>query len=387
MILIIVPLLSLMTIILTHEWGHFIVAKFHNVRVDEFAIGMGHKLIAIGNNGLEILWFGRGKKKVEKDGKVTYKKTMIPLTTKVISKPKFCENMETTYSIRLLPLGGFCNLFGMDDKDSDNPRAFSSKKNREKIAIVMAGSFMNIVLAFIIFVSLLVTDISFTTTISDMTPAMKDLGIKNGDVIVGVEGKNIETIDEYLYHLTLALRNTKESDITLSVRRGSQKHTYTVPKKNFENTTGFGFKKDTNKNPFHILKNGIFKVFANFKITFDSFGKLAEGEVSANEMSGIIGIFKIFIDSFKTGLSKGFIYAFKNVIYLTGIISLNIGLMNLLPIPVLDGGHIARYSIESVTKTKLSPRVANALAFIGIFFLGSLTVFFMFNDLKKILLP
>ncbi len=372
----ILPLFALLFIILCHEFGHFIVAKFNKIGVEEFAIGMGYKIFSVGANGVEIIYIKRNKESLVK----------FEISTKVMWKPLFTERMETPYSLRVLPIGGFCKIVGMNEETKDYPNSFHYKKTWQKLSVIIAGVLMNMILALIIFITLSFSGTNYTANIASSNEPLLNKGIEIGDTITRVNGTTIKTVEDYNYNIYVGFRNPNSNYIDISVKRDNNIYTYSLEKRDFLGFTdgiGFTFDKDTNRSFTNLISHGVKTCFAYTRITFDSFKQLFSSTFNSEDMSGIVGIYRLMGDSFEYGLEISIWSAIENIMILMGIVSINLAVINLLPIPVLDGGHVIRFLLEGLFNRRFSTKTINVFSYIGLFLIGSLAIFTTFNDVKN----
>ena len=281
--LIVIGVLLFEFIIFAHEFGHFITAKRSGVQVNEFALGMG---------------------------------------------PAFFKKQkgETEYSLRILPIGGFCEMEG-EDEESEEPRAFSNKKAWQKAVILVAGPAMNFLLALILMIILTYQMGVATTTLDviiDGSPAQQ-AGLMQGDELVSVNGNAIEEWTDLTEYINASDTDTQ----TIVVRREGQEVTLTCETYEEGGRRMIGVQPAFEKDLAGAFVQG---PKATWNLTRDMYGVLKQlftGQVSTKELSGPVGIVYIVNQTVKTGL--------LNMIYLMALISLNLGIMNLLPFPALDG--------------------------------------------------
>ena len=326
-----------------HEFGHFICAKKSKVHVYEFSIGMG------------------------------------PLIKKWTRK-----NDETQYSIRLFPIGGYVSMAGEDTDEYDDDKIPDDKKLmnkpwKNKFMTVVAGIVMNFILAiFVFFIVGLVAGVpsnkAYISEIQEDSPAYTS-GLKENDEILKVNGKNINS-DMLL--LKLAINDEKPVRFTVRHEDNTLDNIIVTPEKTDEGYK-FGFGIGTN------IKRGFFK---SIKYAFTKFislivqmiyivSYLVVGKLKLNNLSGPVGIFNIVGEAGRAG--------FINVIYLIGYLSLNVGFVNLLPIPAFDGGRLLFLIIEKIKGSSVNPKVENFIHTLGFAFLLVLMVVITYNDIIRII--
>lgn len=326
--------------IAAHEFGHFITAKLSGVKVNEFAIGMGPAIF-------------------KKKGK------------------------ETLYALRVLPFGGYCAMEG-EDSGSDDPRAFSSQPAHKRILIVIAGSIMNLLAGFLVlFIVFAPVREWYVPTVQNVVynTEYNENMLTSGDVIKDINGYRI-----YLY-----------GDITTAIMRGADNDRYdiTVVRDGEEKVLSDVYLAAGDAEKDTAEKKGSIIEFAKEKSTF--FGKLKytflngtnlvrlvfvglsdliSGGVSTDEVSGPIGIGKVMADTAKVSLAS--------LWYLLAFISINLGIMNLLPLPALDGGRLFFIIIELVFRKPVPPKYEGYVHVAGFLILMLLMLFVTYNDIVKI---
>lgn len=332
---IIYAILIFCLLIFVHEFGHFIAAKACGVKVNEFAIGMGPAFF---------------KKQKE----------------------------ETQYSLRIFPIGGFCAMEG-EDEDSEDERAFNNKPAWQRACVLAAGPFMNLLTAMLLLVVIATWAGQPTTTINkviDGSPAY-EAGLQKGDEILGIDGKKI---DEWNDLLTV-VGQTKNDTVSFELDRDGKKMT-------IQSRVEYDEQAQRNKvgvSPVfkHSLAEGTVNGVKNTgKMTvmmYDILKKLMTGEVSVKELSGPVGIVYAVNDSAKAGV----IY----VIYLSALLSLNLAIMNLLPLPALDGGRLLFLVIRKFTGKRMTDEMEGKVHFVGIMLLLLLMVYVTWNDIVRFVVP
>lgn len=341
MVGVILALLVFGIIVMIHELGHFLLAKKNGIRVDEFAIGMGPKI-----------W---GK-----------------------------QVGETMYCIRLLPLGGSCTMG--EDSDDMSEGSFNSKSVWARISVIAGGPVFNFILAFILSV-ILVGMIGYDEpVIGDVTPGFsaEEQGLKAGDRIVKMNGKKINIWREVVYYNVFHAGETVE----MVYERGGEKHTATlVPKKDENGSYKLGVAsvgKYKKANVFTALKYGLYEVKFWISTTVQSLKMLITGQVGVNELSGPVGIVDMVGDTYEQSKSYGFLVVLMEMMNIGILLSANLGVMNLLPIPALDGGRLVFLIIEAIRGKRVPPEKEGVVHFIGLVLLLALMAFVMFHDIKRL---
>ncbi len=347
---ILIFLIMLSIIVAIHEFGHFIFAKLNGVYVYEYAIGMGPKLFSF--------------------------------------KPK---NSETVYSIRAIPLGGFCSLAGEDVESDDEEKIpenkrLQAKKPWQRFLIMFFGPGFNFLLAIVILfiIAIVWGSTTYAPIISSVTknsPAAL-AGIEENDKILYINKHKIQTIDDVSLYLTLSDKN-KKSTIVVEKSDTNKEETYKIkPKKitkdktttyqfgiglSTKKTTGFG-----NACKYVVVKTG--SLFRQMAVTVEA---LFTGKVSVKDLSGPVGIYSIVSEQAKNGLA--------DLLYLMAYLSINVGFINLLPIPAFDGGHILFILIELIRRKPLKPEVDNMINTVGLALLMILMIYVTINDIFRLI--
>ena len=337
-------------IIFIHEFGHFITAKLCKVQVNEFAIGMGPKL---------------------------WKK----------------QKGETLYSVRAFPIGGFCQMEG-EDEDNHSPNSFNTKPKWQRFIILFAGAFMNIVLGFLLLIllsSAFTSQSSFySMTLSDVSqdyPAY-EAGLRPGDEIIRVNGSRVHIRQDYNFY------NNNPQQLNLEVRRGDEILNFQfAPKEVKVGADGQILPDDTteeyqaqyvagivfaqkDKNIGTVLYQSFYEACFMGKVVVVSIIDLISGKVSPKYLSGPVGI----VSEIGTAASMGL----QNLLWLAALITINLGLMNLLPLPALDGGRILFLIVEAVIRKPLSPKVEGYFHAIGFILLIGLLIYATSNDIMRL---
>lgn len=321
-----ISVLVFAAIILVHELGHFIVAKLSGIRVEEFAIGMGPKII--------------GKKLG-----------------------------ETLYSLRIIPIGGFCKLTGEDEASMDI-RAFNNKPLITRMAVIFCGPLMNFLLAVLIF-SLVITQTTVINEVIANKPA-HIAGIQKGDRIIEIDGKQVD--DWASIKKSISSNPNKPIDISIKRDDTIKKVTVTPVVENEAEGAIIGITPSLRIAGISI-RDGIKITLDVSKTMLDFLIKLFTGKASSDEVSGPVGII-VFINE---AAKIGFLY----VLNLTAFLSLNLGIVNLIPIPALDGGRLLFLIIELIRRKPIEAEKEGFINFVGFVALMILAVIIAYKDLIK----
>lgn len=342
---IILALIIFSIIILFHELGHFLLAKHNDVRVNEFCLGLGPTLVGVTKG-------------------------------------------ETKYSLKLLPFGGACMMEG-EDEASDDDRGFNNKTVLQRASIVAAGPIFNFIMA-IAFSLILVASVGFDrpvlTDVMEGYPA-QEAGLQAGDEIVKLGNKTIHLYREVSVYTYFHANETVE----VTYKRGEEKHTAVlVPK--YDEESGrylFGFYGTTARSKGTLLETlqySVYEVKYWICSTIESLGQLFTGHVGINDMSGPVGIVKTIGDTYTEVKSDGAFMIFLNMLNICILLSANLGIMNLLPIPALDGGRLVFLIVEAVRGKRMDPNKEGAVNLVFLMLLMALMVVIMFNDIRKIVM-
>lgn len=327
-----------------HELGHFICAKKAGIYVYEFSLGMGPLI-------------------------KTWKR----------------KNDETEYSIRLFPIGGYVSMAGEDVEDDENipkNRKLQSKTWLQRFATIIAGITMNFILAIVIFtivglVNGVPSDKTIVGTVDEDTPAY-NAGLLAGDQIIKLNGENVNA-DMFLLKLMI----NKDKAVRLTVRHSddSLDNIVMTPKEVVEDGKtsykfGFGMTTTYKRGILESIKYGFTKFWSLIVQMAYIIFYLFTGKLSLNSLSGPVGIYSVVGESAKAG--------FINIVYLLGYISLNVGFVNLLPIPAFDGGRLFFLLVEKVKGSPVSTKFENTVHAIGMGFLILLMIVITYNDIVRI---
>ena len=347
---VILSLLVFEFLIFIHEFGHYITARIFNVTVNEFSLGFGPELVSYES-----------------------KKTGIK------------------YKLSMLPLGGFVAMAG-EDAESDDPNAFNKKPAWQRFIITAAGATVNIVagfLAMIIIVSfinignttwgapfeddVLLNELGYENI--DATHRSDDAGLQYGDEIIAVNGKKVKIYDELSYQI---MRYGYEPvDLTI-IRDGKEMVIEDVSFPTVEQqgqTFGIIDFKITGlkeKNIFSVISLSVRKSVLVMRMCWESVIDLLTGRYTLEAVSGPVGISSAIGDAAALG--------FLSLLNITVLISMNLGFMNLVPFPALDGGRLLTILIEMITRKKIPARIEGLINTIGFTILFAFMIFILFKD-------
>ncbi len=340
---IILALLIFSVIVIVHELGHFLLAKRNKITVVEFSVGMGPRL-------LSHVWGG------------------------------------TRYSVKLFPLGGSCMMAG-EDEESDEEGAFGNKSVWARIAVVAAGPIFNFLLAFVLSL-IIVSNIGYDDTVVDVTPGYPaaEAGMQNGDEIVRMGGSRT-----YVYR-EISLYNSmyQGSKAEVTFRRDGTEHTVTLTPVADENGYyRYGFEKVNIRTKGTVLQTlGYSAAELRYwlKATVESLIKLVRGHVGLDDVSGPVGIVDAIGTTYEESRADGWYYVMLNMIVMSILLSVNLGVMNLLPIPALDGGRLIFLLFEAIRGKAVPQEKESMVHFLGFVVLMGLMVVVLFNDIRNVFL-
>lgn len=340
---IILALLIFSVIVIVHEMGHFLLAKYNGITVTEFSVGMGPRL-------LSREWGG------------------------------------TRYSLKLFPFGGSCMMVG-EEEESNEEGSFGSKSVWARIAVVAAGPVFNFLLAFVLSL-IIVFNIGYDDTVVGVTPGYPaaEAGMQSGDRIVRFGGSRTYVYREISLFNSLYQGQTAE----VTYQRDGQNYTVRiVPVKDESGYYRYGFEKTnvrTKGNLFQTIGYSFAELRYWLKATMQSLLKLVQGQVGLNDVSGPVGIVNAIGDTYEESRSDGWYYVALNMMIMSILLSVNLGVMNLLPVPALDGGRLVFLLIEAVRGKALPQEKESMVHFLGFVLLMGLMVIVLMNDIRRIFL-
>jgi regulator of sigma E protease len=340
-------------LIFVHELGHFLLAKKLGVAVLKFSLGFGPKLIG---------------KKIG----------------------------ETEYQIAVFPLGGFVKPLGEDPqeeiKEEDRHRSLWAQPIWKRVLIIGAGPFFNFFLAVVLFSSINLFGIPyFPPKIGEVSPGLpaEQAGLKKGDVVLSIDGQEVTRWDD----LSKIIRNSKGKDLLLKVKRDGEISEIKVTPKPSTQKNLFGEEIPVfvigitpadeilvqKVGPFEAVGKGFSQTWFGIKLTVVSIIKLIERVIPAKTLGGPILIAQMAGEQAKRGL--------LSLALFMAILSINLGVINLFPIPVLDGGHFLFLGLEAILRKPLSIKKMEIAQQIGLMFIILLMLFAFYNDLIRIFSP
>jgi regulator of sigma E protease len=333
-------------LIFVHELGHFLFAKRAGVKVERFSLGFG-----------PALW----------------RRTW----------------GETEYRIAAIPLGGYVKMYGEqpDEEVVEPERSFQHQSVWQRIPIVAAGPGFNFLFAILLIALIHTVGIPVETAVQIEVlegSVAATSGLQTDDVIVGYAGKSVVRSHELQAHIEAS----EGSPVALEVQRGSEHINVMIAPE--QDTASGKFRIGVKlrpasltlerSNPVVALGQGVAWTWEITRLSFIGFGKIVSGSIAASEsLAGPIGIAR--------EIGRQADYGWRNVVFFTAAISISLAIINLLPIPVLDGGHLMFFAIEIVNGAPLSLRKREIAQQVGILIILSLMVFAFYNDISNLFMP
>lgn len=328
-------------IVFFHELGHFLLAKKNGINVEEFSIGMGPTLVHMDKGG-------------------------------------------TRYSVKLLPLGGSC-MMGEDNAEDMSEGSFNSKSVWARISVIAAGPVFNFILAFIfsmIIVAWMGYDAPVIGYVVENSPA-EEAGLRKGDEILSLNGKAVTIFRD------ISVFNQFEAGKTADIvykRDGKEKEVTVTPRLTESGAYQFGIGQAEYKKPnvWEVFKYGAYEVKYWIEITLKSLKMLVTGGIGIDQLSGPVGIVDVVGESYEANKSYGTAAVTFSLLNLAILLSANLGVMNLLPIPALDGGRLVFLFAEAIRGKRVPPEKEGMVHFAGLILLFALMIFVMYNDIQRL---
>jgi regulator of sigma E protease len=334
-------LLLLGVLVFLHEGGHFLLARINGITVNEFAIGMGPKIFS-----------------------------------------KVSKKSGIRYSIRAFPIGGFVSMAG-EDEASDDVNAFCNKNVWRRISTVLAGPVTNILVGFIgmLVLVLLTVPASNIVAVFSENATSSECGLQVGDKIIAVNGVKTHTGNEVAYEITY--QGDEPLDITV-IRNGE---TIVLEDVSFPKVEDRGVVLGTLDFQFWgvgegekdfglIITHTFWRTYSTAKMVWDSLADLVTGRFGLDAVSGPIGMTELVGSALASG--------WESLLYLWVIISVNLGVMNLLPLPALDGGRMIFLLWEAITRRPVNKNVEAYINAAGLLILMAFMLIITFKDIFKL---
>ncbi len=351
-------------VVIAHEFGHFLIAKMNGIRVVEFTVGAGPVLL-------------------KRQGK------------------------ETLYTWRLLPLGGAC-IFDQEDgldeaekkkkeereqraeeliPDAEKDRSLNAAGVWVRIATYAAGPIFNFLLAFLL--SLVVVGMSGSdptkiASVMDGYPA-QEAGLQAGDELISLNGERVHLYRE----VTLFSQLNRGEDVTIVYERDGERHTTTLTPRYDEEAgryyIGFSGGLYEDCNALETIRASYYEVRYWIKITYKSLFMLFRGEASVSDLSGPVGMAQVVGEVYEEASEYGILTLIASMLNFAILLSANLGVVNLLPLPALDGGRLVFALIEAVRGKPVPKEKEAVVHFIGFVLLLALMIFVMYNDIMRLI--
>ncbi|WP_320880818.1 M50 family metallopeptidase [Pygmaiobacter massiliensis] len=327
-------------VVFVHELGHFVTAKMSGIKVNEFAIGMGPTLFH----------FGKG---------------------------------ETKYALRLFPIGGFVSMEG-EDEESNDERSYTRAPLKNRILVIIAGGVMNLILGFVILTVLVSNEHAITSrTVAEFLPnaSTQASGLQVGDEIVGVNGRRCFIANDLIYEFL----RTQNGIADLEVIRSGQRITLDNVKFDTQPTEDENLKTividfrvlPIEKTPITIVKEAGLWTCSLARMVFLSVMDLITGRVAVNTLAGPVGVVSVISDAVS--------YGWDSLAMVMALITINLGVFNLLPVPALDGGKLFLLLVEAIRRKPIPEKYEIFINSAGFVLLMGLMAFATFNDIAKLL--
>lgn len=346
---ILIFLIIFSVIVISHEFGHYAVARRNGIRVNEFDIGMGP---------------------------VLYRK----------------EGKETDLCIRLLPIGGACIFDGLDalddeeEQDKLDEHSFPKAPVGARIASVLAGPMANFLLGFlfsVILVAFVGTDLPVIQEVIPDSAAM-EAGLQSGDVIRKINGENIHIYRD----VTLVSMMNYGEPLTITIERDGQKQTvHLIPRYDETDNRYYigirGSGQYLKCNPFQVFQYGFYETEYWLKATYKSIGLIFRGHFSKDDIAGPVGVVKVVDDTYEETAPYGPSAVFLTFLSLATLLTVNLGVVNLLPLPALDGGRLLFLLLEAVRGKPVPPEKEGMVHLAGFAVLMFVMILVLFNDISR----
>lgn len=389
-----IPVFGLL--VLVHEFGHFITAKWAGIRVEEFGLGFPPALVGFrkrDQGGWEVLWFGRGR-----DSDAAGTQTPFGGTSGGVSTPNKPVSNHTIYSINLLPIGGFVRMPGengdVHDPDGNyDPQSFAAKSAGKRIIVLVAGVTMNILLAMVLFTIIYTLGDPVTDTrslVGEVVPGSPAAaaGLRAADMIIAVNGQPVSHFSDVVTLVNQEAQADNNQHTTMPVHLMIQRPGQAAP---IAVTVNALVNPPSGQGHMGIAANTVFVsspvwqapfkgIVHTYEVTSDFIGTIGQMVVGAihPQIVGPVGIVQITGETAQNAVYLGW----WTVLSLTAVLSLNLAIINILPFPALDGGRIVLVLIEVLRGGKrLKPEREGFINFIGMAVLLTLMVVITIHDI------
>ncbi len=335
---IIIALLVLNLLVIVHELGHYIAARIFKIKIQEFSVGMGPRILKI-----------KGK--------------------------------HNLFSVKAFPIGGSVAMEGEDEESAD-PDAFHQKKAWKRLIVIIAGAVMNLILGLILTSILVLGEkaLPSRTIHAFFEDAVSvQSGLREGDELLKIDGTHISIYSDAIY----AIMRNQTGDAEITVRRNGEKITLENVKfqtdvvgKTTVSMRDFYFTAEP-KTFGNIVNHSFYGTVSLVKVVYQSLYDVASGKYGADQVSGPVGTVEVIGEAVSQGLDS--------LIYLAAFITVNLGVFNLLPLPALDGGRLIFIFIELIRGKPVPKKYEGTIHFIGFALLIALIILVTFNDIKSLI--
>ncbi|HWQ76099.1 MAG TPA: RIP metalloprotease RseP [Syntrophomonas sp.] len=339
---IILALIIIAILILVHEWGHFIAARRIGIPVYEFSLGFGTQLLSKKKNGV-------------------------------------------MYSLRLIPLGGYVRMAGEEPGDSDDPNGFNHRTPLEKMLVSFAGPCMNFVLAILIFIyTFAVIGVGKPVDDAVLGEIIKDkpayeAGLKSGDKILTVDQQQVSNWSDFV---GIIQNEPAGQPLHLTIERAGETHDLTVVPEVNESTGKsilgvYSQVQYERQGIWASIKLGFVQTYQMTVLLLQGLGMMFTGAASASDLAGPVGITSMVGEAARGGM----VY----LLSFTAFLSINLGILNMLPIPALDGSRFVFAIVEAIRRKPLDPEKEGFIHWLGFLFLMGLIVLATYNDIVRLI--
>ena len=370
---IIIFLLILSVVIFIHELGHFLAARRAGIFVEEFALGMGPKLIEF-----------KGKK------------------PSLRQPPEGEEPEVTRYTLRALPIGGFCKMRGQDEDVPDDPEAMNNKSVGARMLVIAGGSVMNFILAFLIFFILTILQGYSVQEVQGLMPDSPgyNAGLQIGDRITHINGVRVNLLEDFMFMMESS--GGREIDVRVN-RSGEILHFAITPMRGpqgyligFNRTRRAGLLHSRPEDPgipfqrAGVLESGFIAaetILFHVRTPFRLIARFAAGQTlpEGGGVMGPIGLGGQVVEVYQEVIQFGFLSTFLTMLFIMGLLNAALGIMNLLPIPALDGARLIFLAIEGIRRKPVPPEREAVVHLVGIVAILALAVFIAYRDIGRLI--
>ena len=380
---IVIFILILGVVVFIHELGHFVMARRAGVFVEEFALGMGPRLAGFKGKPQKL------KKDDDREGLVWHS-----------SQPEEDAPAEesTLFSLRLFPIGGFCKMRGQDEGDEGDPGALNSKKVWQRAFVMAGGSLFNFIAAFVLFFVLVLLTGYFVPQVHILganTPAYH-AGLQVGDRITHIDGRRVSLFENFSTQLNFSggqpmdvrfIRDGARHDVTITpMQIGASYRLGFVPVRylgliepDYESFSRVGF--------WGTFTTSAEMIVFNMRMPFTLLARLISGRSMPDgaAVMGPIGMAGEVTAIYQEVITEGILQTLLTMLFFTALLNAALGVMNLLPIPAMDGARLVFLGIEGIRRKPVSPEREGLVHMVGFFVLILLAVFIAYRDIVRLL--